>query len=47
MALAEPGVTGQLGYLLSVACVCGICVLGPYMRYVLDVLLAPAGGGRS
>lgn len=47
MALVEPGVTGQLGYLLSVVCVCGICVLGPYVRYVLDVLLAPPGGARA
>lgn len=41
MALVEPGVTGQLGYLLSVMCVCGICALGAYARYVLRVLLAP------
>ena len=49
MALAEPGVTGQLGYLLSVVCVCGICALGAYARYALEVLLggsrpAPRGG---
>ena len=41
MALLEPGVTGQLGYLLSVMCVCGICALGSYARYVLRVLLEP------
>ena len=35
MALLSPGVTGQLGYLLSVVCVCGICVLGSYARYVV------------
>lgn len=35
MALVSPGVTGQLGYLLSVVCVCGICVLGSYARYVV------------
>ncbi len=40
MALVEPAVTGQLGYLLSVMCVCGICSLGAYARYVLRVLLA-------
>ena len=40
MALVDPGVTGQLGYLLSVVCVCGICALGPYASYVLRVLLA-------
>ncbi|MBM6816783.1 ComEC/Rec2 family competence protein [Olsenella uli] len=39
MALADPGVTGQLGYLLSVACVCGICALGGYARYLVRVLL--------
>ncbi|MBM6676740.1 ComEC/Rec2 family competence protein [Olsenella uli] len=38
LALADPGVTGQLGYLLSVACVCGICALGPYVNYVLRVI---------
>lgn len=39
MALAEPGVTGQLGYLLSVMCVCGICALGGYARYAVRVVL--------
>lgn len=39
MALLEPGVTGQLGFLLSVACVCGICVFGGYARYVTAMLL--------
>lgn len=39
MALAEPSACGQLGFLLSVICVCGICALGPYARYVVDVLL--------
>lgn len=40
MALWEPGVTGRLGYLLSVASVCGICLLGPYVRYLLRVLFS-------
>ncbi len=40
MALVEPGVTGRLGYLLSVASVCGICALGPYVRYALEVLFS-------
>lgn len=47
MALLEPGVTGRLGFLLSVTCVCGICALAPYVSYALRVLLAspePAGG---
>ncbi len=39
MALAEPGVTGQLGFLLSVTCVCGICALGGYARYAVRVVL--------
>ena len=43
MALADPGVTGQLGYLLSVMCVCGICALGPYVGYVVGVVLARRG----
>lgn len=43
MALADPGVTGQLGYLLSVMCVCGICVLGSYASYLL-LVLAPQRG---
>ena len=48
MALAEPGVTGQLGYLLSVLCVCGICALGPYARYLVRVVAPPpARGARS
>ena len=38
MALAEPGVTGQLGYLLSVTSVCAICVFGPYARHVVCVV---------
>lgn len=40
MALVSPGVTGQLGYLLSVVCVCGICVLGSYARYVVRTCTA-------
>lgn len=43
LAALEPGVTGQLGYLLSVTCVCGICALSGYARYVLRVL----AGGRT
>lgn len=39
MALADPGVTGQLGYLLSVSCVCGICALGGYARHLVRALL--------
>lgn len=38
MALLDPGVTGQLGFLLSVLCVCGICALGGYARYAVRVL---------
>ena len=39
MALADPGVTGQLGFVLSVACVCGICALGPYAGYVVGAVM--------
>lgn len=39
MALVEPGVTGQLGYLLSVTCVCGIGVFGGYARYLVGLLV--------
>lgn len=40
MALLDPGASGQLGFLLSVASVCGICVAGPYLMYLARVLLA-------
>ena len=43
MALVNPGVTGQLGYLLSVMCVCGICALGGYARYVVRVCVPGVG----
>ena len=39
MALADPFVTGQLAYQLSIAAVMGIGVINPYVRYVLEVLL--------
>ena len=39
MALVTPAVAGQLGFLLSVASVAGLCLLSPYCGYVLDVLL--------
>lgn len=43
MALVSPGVTGQLGYVLSVVCVCGICALGGYARYVVRVCIPGVG----
>lgn len=46
MALAEPGVTGQLGYLLSVLCVCGICAFGGWARYAVRMLLPEAPAPR-
>ena len=46
LAALEPGVTGQLGYLLSVTCVCGICALGGYARYALRVLAGVRAYGR-
>ena len=47
MALVDPGVTGQLGYLLSVLCVCGICALGAYARYLVRIVLPRPAGARS
>ena len=38
MALAEPGVTGQLGYLLSTVSVCAICLFGAYVRHLVRVV---------
>lgn len=42
MALVRPTVTGQLGYLLSVGSVAGLCMLTRYMDYVLATLV-PVG----
>ena len=47
MALLTPGVTGQLGYLLSVVCVCGICVLGGYARYLVRTCFPRLRGRRA
>ena len=38
MALLDPYVSGQLGFLLSVASVVGICLFGSYASHALDVL---------
>lgn len=38
MALVDPGATGQLGFLLSVASVAGLATFSPYMNYALEVL---------
>jgi len=37
MLTLDPGVTGQLGFTLSVVSVVGLCILSPYMGYVLRV----------
>ncbi|MGN0075793.1 MAG: ComEC/Rec2 family competence protein [Parafannyhessea sp.] len=37
MVALDPGVTGQLGFTLSVVSVVGLCILSPYMGYVLRV----------
>ncbi len=42
LALVEPGVSGQLGYLLSVTCVCGICLFGAYARHLVRLLVGRA-----
>lgn len=39
MALVEPSVVGQLGYLLSVTCVVGLTLFSSYVTYVLDTLV--------
>ncbi len=39
LALADPGLTGQLGFLLSVICVLGICAFGSYARYAVRAVL--------
>ncbi len=38
MALLDPYVSGQLGFLLSAASVVGICLFGSYASHALDVL---------
>lgn len=38
MALLEPGVSGQLGYLLSVVSVLGMSIFGSYANYALRVV---------
>lgn len=38
MALVEPTVSGQLGFILSVLSVTGICLFGSYARHVLAVV---------
>ena len=37
MALIDPSVSGQLGFLLSVICVVSLCVYAPYATAVVDV----------
>ena len=39
MVLADPGVAGQLGFLLSVLSVCGIALFGGYATFALDSVL--------
>ena len=39
MALADPTVSGQLGFLLSVSCVAGIALFGGYAKHVVIVAL--------
>jgi competence protein ComEC len=40
MALFDPGAPSQLGFSLSVASVIGLCLLSPYLSYVLQVLFS-------
>lgn len=47
MTLLDPYVSGQLGFLLSVASVVGICLFGSYASHALDVLTCmPRHPGR-
>ncbi len=39
MAWADPAVTCDVGYLLSVYAVAGLCIFSPYVGYALEVLL--------
>ena len=39
MALVQPEICGQLGFLLSVSCVCGIGLFGGYAKHVATVVL--------
>lgn len=41
LALLDPGVSGQLGFLLSVASVLAICIAVPYVAYALDAAVPP------
>lgn len=47
LALVDPGVSGQLGYLLSVTCVCGICLFGAYARFLVRLLVGRARPPRA
>lgn len=42
MLAANPTNAGELGYLLSVASVSGLCVFGRYSEYVLSAILPPS-----
>lgn len=39
MVLLEPTVSGQMGFLLSVSSVAGLCLFSPYATYVLQTLV--------
>ncbi len=39
MALIDPGVSGQLGYVLSVVCVIGLALFSRYVAYAVDLLV--------
>lgn len=42
MALVDPSLSGQVGYLLSVSCVTALCLYGRWARYLVDVILGAA-----
>lgn len=48
LCLLQPSAAGELGFVLSVSCVCGLCALGGYADYVLASLVPgmPEARGR-
>lgn len=39
MTLAKPGLSGNVGFLLSLSCVSGLCIFGAYATYVIETLV--------
>ena len=41
MALIRPSLSGNIGFLLSLSCVFGLCIFAPYANYVIRTLVGP------